>query len=114
MAQWTDVEPVEGAAVSDIPSAGIYELNKYVYVVKRDGFMLRHKPDSHWKVKQFDITHAEIGNSLPIKANGKRMKPSEYLIEEVGAVVDHVEMASGEELLYTDEDNHSWITCSGF
>ena len=105
MDQWTDVEPVEGAAVSDIPSAGIYELNKYVYVVKRDGFMLRHKPDSHWKVKQFDITHAEIGNSLPIKANGKRMKPSEYLIDEVGAVVDHVEMASGEELLYTDEDN---------
>ena len=105
MAQWTDVEPIEGAAVSELPSEGIFELNKYVYVVKRDGFMLRHRPDSHWTVKQFDITHAEIGKSLPIKANGKRMKPSEYLIDEVGAVVDHVEMASGEELLYTDEDN---------
>ena len=104
MAEWQDVEPVQGAAVSDLPSEGIYELNKYVYVVKRDGFVLKHKPESHWKVKQFDITHAAIGQELPIKPSGKRMKPSEYLIEEVGAVVDHVEMASDQELIYTDED----------
>ena len=104
MAEWQEVEVGQGAAVSELPSEGIYELNKYVYVVKRDGFLLKHKPESHWKVKQFDITHAALGEELPIKADGKRLTPSEYLINEVGAVVDHIEMSADQELIYTDED----------
>jgi hypothetical protein len=104
MAEWQDVEPVKGAAVSELPSEGIYELNKYIYVVKRNGFLLKHKPTSHWTEKQFNIVHAEKGQELPIMANGKRMTPSQYLIQEVRAVVDHVEMAPDAELFFNDED----------
>ncbi len=80
MDEWQEIEPAPWAAVTNLPSQGVFALQKYIYVVKKDGFVLKHKPDKLWKLKQFDITHADIGQELPIKANGDRMKPSEYLM----------------------------------
>lgn len=104
MTEWQRVEVKTGSVVSDIPSVGVYDLNKYIYVVERDGFVLKHRPERVWNVRQFNITHSDIARDLPIKPNGKRMLPSEYLIDEVGAIVDHCEMAADQALIYTDED----------
>jgi energy-coupling factor transporter ATP-binding protein EcfA2 len=113
MAEWQDVEPVRGAAVTanDI-NEEVYSLLRYVYVIKEGEFVLKKDHTVHFADKEFNYQFVNEGKKLPTYTttgrNGqqqtKRLTPSEYVRDRCGHSVTRIESDPRQAAVYTDDN----------